>query len=258
MGRISGEGLSYGSYLRVPELLSQQHLLSDPPAHDELLFIIVHQAYELWFKELLFELETVRDLILAGDVERARHLLHRVHAIERVMIEQIPVLESMSPQDFLEFRANLTPASGFQSVQFREIEFLSGLKNPAYLDQVGESEDDAARLRRRLSEPTLWDGFTALLELRGLTMPVDDAEARAGSLVRVARDRAAFGDLFYLAEDLVTYDELFSEWRHRHVLMVERQIGSKTGTGGSSGASYLRTTLGKRFFPELWELRSHL
>jgi tryptophan 2,3-dioxygenase len=258
MGKISGEGLSYGSYLRVPELLAQQRLLSKPPAHDELLFIIVHQAYELWFKELLFELESVRDLIFAGDIERARHFLHRVHAIERVMIEQIPVLESMSPQDFLEFRANLTPASGFQSVQFREIEFLSGLKNPSYLELVGESEDEAARLHRRLAESTLWDAYISLLEQRGLPMPSGDADARGDSLVRVARERTSYSDLFYLAEDLVTFDELFSEWRHRHVLMVERQIGSKTGTGGSSGASYLRTTLSKRFFPELWELRSHL
>jgi tryptophan 2,3-dioxygenase len=258
MGRVSAEGLSYGSYLRIPELLHQQRLLSQPPAHDELLFIIVHQAYELWFKEMLFELESLRDLIFAGEVERARHLLRRVHAIERLMIEQIPVLESMSPQDFLEFRANLSPASGFQSVQFREIEFLSGLKNAVYLEQVGESAEETERLRRRFEESTVWDSFVAVLGQRGLPMPPDDQAARTASLVRVARERARFGDLFYLAEDLVTFDELFAQWRNHHVLMVERQIGSKTGTGGSSGASYLRSTLGKRFFPELWELRSHL
>src|ERR671919_2470795 len=125
-----GGRLSYGTYLRVPELLSLQTLLSDPPAHDELLFIVVHQAYELWFKELLFELESVRHLMTGGELPRARHFLERVHVIERLLVEQIPVLETMTPQDFLEFRSNLSPASGFQSIQFREIEIVSGLKRP--------------------------------------------------------------------------------------------------------------------------------
>jgi tryptophan 2,3-dioxygenase len=127
----SGDLLTYGSYLKIPELLSLQQLRSDPPVHDELLFIVVHQAYELWFKQLLFELESVRDRMFVGDAERARHYLVRVHAIERVLIEHIQVLQSMSPQDFLAFRALLTPASGFQSVQFRELEFISGLKRSA-------------------------------------------------------------------------------------------------------------------------------
>src|SRR5439155_9905522 len=131
-GREGGE-LSYGAYLRVPELLSLQALLSKPPAHDELLFVIVHQAYELWFREFLFDLESVRHCLFTGDTHGARHWLKRVHAIERVMIEHINVIETMSPQDFLEFRHNLAPASGFQSVQFREIEFLSGLKEPGLL-----------------------------------------------------------------------------------------------------------------------------
>jgi tryptophan 2,3-dioxygenase len=260
MGKLSAEeeGLSYSSYLRVPELLDLQSLLSDPPAHDELLFIVIHQAYELWFKELLFEVETVRDRMFAREPESARHFLSRVHAIERVLIEQVPVLETMSPQDFLEFRSNLSPASGFQSVQFREVEFVSGLKQRGFLAHLGDSDEERARLERRLEEPTLWDAFCDLLGASGLPMPEDDEDARRQSLLIVARDREKYGDLWYVSEGLLTHDELFSLWRYRHILMVERQIGSKSGTGGSSGASYLRTTLDRRFFPELWELRSHL
>jgi tryptophan 2,3-dioxygenase len=260
MGHVSegGEGLSYGTYLKLPDLLELQGLLSDPPAHDELLFIVVHQAYELWFKTLLFELESVRDTMFARDPERARHYLGRAHAIERVLIEQISVLESMDPQDFLEFRSNLEPASGFQSVQFREIEFLSGLKQANFLSHLGENDEERGRMERRLAEPTLWDAFCDLVGATGLPMPEGDADARRESLKQIAHNREKYGELWYLSEALLTHDELFSLWRYRHILMVTRQIGSKTGTGGSSGASYLRTTLDKRFFPELWELRSDL
>jgi tryptophan 2,3-dioxygenase len=250
--------LSYGSYLRLPQLLKLQTLLSDPAAHDELLFIVVHQAYELWFKEVLFELESVRECFYGGDTHRARHYLARIHAIERVMVEHIAVIETMSPQDFLEFRSNLAPASGFQSVQFREMEFLSGLKEPGLLRQLGESPEARARLQRRLSEPTVWDAFCALLESNGLPMPADDPETRRESLLEMMREKDRHAELFYTSESLLTHDELFTLWRQHHVLMVERQIGSKTGTGGSTGVSYLKTTLDKRFYPELWELRSYL
>ena len=250
--------LSYGSYLKVPELLELQELESDPPAHDELLFITIHQVFELWFKEIIFELESVRDHMFAGAAQRARHYLERVHAIESVLIAQILVLETMSPQDFLEFRSHLAPASGFQSVQFREIEFLSGTKDPRYLERLSSSPEEGARLERRLDEPSLWEAFCALLELRGLPMPLDDEEIRRSSLVRLAREREEFFDEFMVSEALLTHDELFALWRYRHVLMVERQIGSKTGTGGSTGAEYLRSTLDKRFYPDLWDLRSYL
>ena len=193
-----------------------------------------------------------------GRSKRARHYLERVHAIENVLITQIPVLETMSPQDFLEFRSHLAPASGFQSVQFREIEFLSGLKDPRYLERLSSSPEERGRLERRLDEPTVWDGFLAMLAKRGLPMPVDDEETRRNSLVRLARERDEFTDEFYASEALLTHDEFFALWRYRHVLMVERQIGSKTGTGGSTGAEYLRSTLDKRFYPELWDLRSYL
>jgi tryptophan 2,3-dioxygenase len=250
--------LSYGSYLKIPELLSLQSLQSAPPAHDELLFIVIHQVYELWFRVLLFELSTVRDLMFEGNTVRCRHLLQRVHTVERVLIEQVNVLESMSPQDFLEFRLHLAPASGFQSIQFREVEFLSGLKDERYVQRLGDDESERDRLRRRLAEPSLWDAFCALLTDRGLPMPDDDEPARRTSLLTIARERDKYAEEFTLAEDLLTHDELMALWRQRHVLMVERQIGTKTGTGGSTGASYLRTTLDKRFFPELWDLRSYL
>jgi tryptophan 2,3-dioxygenase len=247
--------LTYGGYLKLSELLSMQQLLSDPPVHDELLFIVVHQAYELWFKQLLFELESVRDRLFAGDTERARHYLTRIHAIERVLIEHIEVLETMSPQDFLAFRDHLAPASGFQSAQFREMEFLSGLKDERLLRDLSASPEERDRLQRRLAEPTLWDGFCALLETSGLPMPAEDEERRSTSLVAMAREQQ---ELFAVSEALLDHDENVARWRSLHVLMVEREIGAKRGTGGSSGVGYLRTTLDKRFFPELWGLRGDL
>jgi tryptophan 2,3-dioxygenase len=261
MGRLTEPAdealLTYGGYLAVPELLSLQRLRSDPPVHDELLFIVVHQAYELWFKQLIFELESIRDRMIEGDAERARHYLTRVAAIERVLIEHIEVLQTMSPQDFLEFRSLLTPASGFQSAQFREVEFISGLKDRRYLRDLAATPEELARLARRLDEPTAWDGFVAMLELHGLSMPEDDEEARMSSLLRVARE-PKHATLFAVAEGLLDHDEAFAAWRYHHVLMVEREIGAKPGTGGSAGVEYLRSTLHKRFFPELWGLRSHL
>jgi tryptophan 2,3-dioxygenase len=260
MGRLTEpaeEGLlTYGGYLALHELLSLQRLLSDPPVHDELLFITVHQAYELWFKQLVYELEAIRDRMFDGDAERARHYLTRVHAIERVLIEHIEVLQTMSPQDFLEFRSLLSPASGFQSAQFREVEFLSGLKQPGYLKDLAATPEELERLARRLQEPTVWDGFVSLLEANGLDMPEEDEAARMDSQLRMARE-PKHAVLFAVSEGLLDHDEAFAEWRVHHVLMVERQIGAKTGTGGS-GVKYLRSTLDKRFFPELWALRSEL
>jgi tryptophan 2,3-dioxygenase len=240
-----GRKLSYGAYLKVPELMQLQQRMSEE--HDELLFIVAHQVYELWFKVVLFELEAARDRIAADDIFFARHYLQRVHVIERLLVEQIDVLETMSPQDFLAFRSQLAPASGFQSVQFREIEFVSGLKEPKYVARLEATPGEIARLRRRLEEPTVADAFHELVRRRG-----------SPALIDIFRDRERFGDMFDLCEALLDHDEAFAHWRARHVLMVERQIGGKTGTGGSSGADYLRTTLGKRFYPELWDVRSNL
>jgi tryptophan 2,3-dioxygenase len=259
--RFGEEGgrLTYGSYLRLPGLLDQQVPQVEPPAHDELLFITIHQAYELWFQQLLHELTAVRDL-MGGDTGerwRARHLLHRVHVIERLLVSQIDVLETMTPQDFLQFRAALAPASGFQSVQFRELEFLSGAKDPKFLARFRSlTTAERERLDRRLAEPSLWDAFLGLLADRGLRTG-DDAQT-ADSLVQVARDRARYDDIWQLAEGLLTHDELSALWRARHVQMVERQIGTKSGTGGSTGAPYLNRRVPMRYYPLLWELRDWL
>ena len=240
-----GRRLSYGSYLKIPELLDLQDRLSEE--HDELLFIVAHQVYELWFKVVLSELEEARDCIDRNDIVFARHHLRRVHVIEQLLVEQIQVLETMSPQDFLAFRSRLAPASGFQSVQFREIEFLSGLKETKYLARLESTLEEIQRLQRRLDEPSLADAFRALVVRRG-----------SPTLLDIFRHRELHGDLFDLSEALLDHDEAFAHWRARHVLMVERQIGSKPGSGGSTGAKYLRTTLNKRFYPELWDLRSQL
>jgi tryptophan 2,3-dioxygenase len=252
-----GGRLTYGSYLRLPELLAQQKPQAIPPVHDELLFITVHQAYELWFKQLLHELTAARDAMTPGETWRARQLLQRAHVIERLLVSQIDVLETMTPQDFLQFRSVLAPASGFQSVQFRELEFLSGAKEPGFVARFRSLTDaERASLGRRLAEPTLWDAYLDLLRARGLPTATD-AEILE-SLVTIARDRASHDDLWQLAEDLLTHDEMSGLWRARHVQMVERQIGTKSGTGGSTGAPYLHKRVPMRYYPLLWELRDWL
>jgi tryptophan 2,3-dioxygenase len=252
-----GGQLTYGSYLRIDQLLRQQVPQAEPAAHDELLFITIHQVYELWFNQLLHELTAARDGMLAGDTYLPRVRLERCHVIARVLVTQVDVLETMTPQDFLAFREQLAPASGFQSVQFREVEFLSGAKDPAYLKRFrGLTADEQQRLEQRLEEPSLWDAFLAVLADTGFK--TDTAEHRTDAMREVAHDRARYGAVWDLAEALVQHDALFAQWRARHVLMVERQIGTKTGTGGSSGSPYLRSRLELRFYPELWELRSKL
>jgi tryptophan 2,3-dioxygenase len=252
-----GARLTYGSYLQLGRLLSAQRLESDPPAHDELLFITIHQVYELWFQQLLHEATAARDAMLEGRTWWAQHLLQRMHVIERVLVQQVDVLETMTPQDFLQFRQTLAPASGFQSVQFRELEFLSGAKDPSFVQRFRAlTDDERARLQRRLEEPTLWDAFVGVLSARGL--PADSDEEITDSVRRVAHDRSTHSDVWALAEALLQHDELGAAWRARHVVMVERMIGTKTGTGGSTGASYLRSRLDLRYFPLLWDVRSVL
>jgi tryptophan 2,3-dioxygenase len=256
-----GAQLTYGSYLRLPQLLDSQHLESDPPAHDELLFITIHQVYELWFKQLLHEVGAARDAMLGGvDGGRlwwAQHLLTRVHVIERVLVQQVDVLETMTPQDFLEFRQRLAPASGFQSVQFRELEFLSGAKDATYVRRFkGLTSAEEDRLAARLDEPTLWDAFLSVLGSFGLPAGSDDEIS--SSLRTVAHDRDQYAVVWALAEGLLQHDELAASWRARHVVMVERMIGAKSGTGGSSGATYLRSRVPVQYYPVLWSLRSEL
>ena len=257
--------LDYGGYLRLPHLLDLQHAQSDPAHHDEMLFIVIHQVYELWFKQMLHELDSIVELLQTGDTLEAHRLLHRCIEIQRLLIQQLTVLETMTPNDFLQFRDHLRPASGFQSAQFRAIEFRSGLKDAAQLPNFHEDGSERVELERRMGEPTVLDSFWSLLAQRGFAVDpeqdrADEAEhsRRIGALVRIYENPRENRDLYLLAEAMLDYDELFVSWRQRHVQMAERMIGAKPGTGGSDGVGYLRGTTSRRFFPELWEVRSHL
>jgi tryptophan 2,3-dioxygenase len=254
---VATQPLTYGSYLRVEDLLDLQHPLSDPPHHDEMLFIVIHQVYELWFKQILHELDSVVRFMDRDDLLRVGKAFHRIHAIQRILESQVDVLETMTPQDFNAFREGLNPASGFQSAQFREIEFLGGLRgNEAYLRHLAPTAPERERLERRLREPTLYDALKAYLQRHGFDVSSHDALVAA--FRTVYENEAAHYTLYLLLEELIDFDEKFALWRGRHVLMVERMIGMKTGTGGSMGVAYLQTTLSRRFFPELWEVRTEL
>jgi tryptophan 2,3-dioxygenase len=260
--------LTYGGYLKIRELISLQQLLSDPPQHDETLFIVIHQAYELWFKQLLHEIDAIIERLQSDQSLAAHRLIRRCVEIERLLVNQVAVLETMMPMDFLAFRDHLMPASGFQSSQFRELEFVSGLKEAGYLKGHEPGSAEYARMKSRLDQPSLGDAFYALLARRGFDLPssagqTSDAgdsahQRRIGELMRIYMDADQHYDLFLLTESLIEYDEAFSLWRLRHVKMVERMIGSKTGTGGSEGVAYLKKTVERQFFPELWELRTYL
>jgi aminocarboxymuconate-semialdehyde decarboxylase len=266
------EQLTYSSYLKVPELLELQHPQSSPPHHDELLFIIVHQTYELWFKELLHDLDAVvANLKRASEnpqsrdeVYEAARLLRRCTEITRVLVEQFTILETMLPTHFLAFRDKLEPASGFQSEQFRELEFLCGLKDEKMLLYHRPTPEAHARLRRRLEEPSLHDVFFAALKAickLPATVSANDREqfeTRARAILSLYKDEHHYRDWIDVCERLTEFDELVVSWRLRHIQLVERIIGVRMGTGGSAGASYLKLTLDKKFFPELWEARTLL
>jgi tryptophan 2,3-dioxygenase len=242
--------VTYGSYLKLEELLSLQQPRSEGPEHDELLFIVIHQVYELWFKELLHEFDRVRRLLEADEPHRAQHTFKRILTILKVMVAQLDILETMTPLEFLSFRQRLEAASGFQSDQFRQIEFLLGKKSEQAIQRFPAGSRAREALTRRLQEPTLWDGFLLYLAREGYQ--VSDLQP---ILIEIYRRDPKNAEL---CERLVDLDEGLQEWRYRHVKMVERTIGVKPGTGGSSGASYLRETLGAPIFPDLWEIRSRL
>ena len=258
--------VTYSSYLKLDELLSLQRPLSEGPEHDETLFIVIHQVYELWFKQILHELDYLESLLVQGDDPRAFATLKRVLTILKVVVAQIDVLETMTPLEFLSFRARLESGSGFQSFQFRELEFMLGLKSEKAVAHYPEGSDARRRLERRWARPTLWDAFLRLLAARGYTLP-------AGALARDVTQPVAPApeihpmlidvyrrdpELRALCERLVDLDEGVQEWRYRHVKMVQRTIGARPGTGGSEGASYLMTTLNRPVFPDLWAIRLEL
>lgn len=256
---------TYSSYLEVDALLDLQRPKSDGPEHDEMLFIVVHQVYELWFKQILHEGDNLVNLLGAGHLVASTRTLARILKILKVMVSQVDIMETMSPLEFSSFRARLDTASGFQSVQFREFEMLVGKRDPKLLARF---ENDAAASRRladRGQKQSIWQAFCDLLRVRGFDLPegvgapgptgAQASEAVQKVLVEVYRERDSLAEL---AEALVDLDEGIQEWRYRHVKMVERTIGGKPGTGGSMGAAYLRSTLMLPIFPDLWAVRNML
>lgn len=256
--------LTYASYLKVDELLNLQERKSNPAEHDEMLFIIIHQTYELWFKQILHEVDFLRSVLLDNRVGRAIKSSKRINTILKVLVHQVDILETMTPLEFLSFRDFLESASGFQSYQFRELEFALGFKNEYAFRQFESNPKVIERLKSRYNNPTLWDDFLKYLSMnsynipeellqRDFTMKIEPNKAVQDALIEVYRNTPVIADL---CENFVDMDEGLQEWRYRHVKMVERTIGNKTGTGGSSGVEYLKKSLFKPVFPDLWEIRS--
>ncbi|MEE8139241.1 MAG: tryptophan 2,3-dioxygenase family protein [Thermoanaerobaculia bacterium] len=258
--------LTYSSYLKIDELLDLQQPLSDGPEHDETLFIIIHQVYELWFKEILHELRKLRGDLEGGDTIAALAGFKRILTILKTLVAQVDILETMTPVSFNSFRERLESASGFQSVQFREVEFILGHKNAKMVRHHAAEGAGGERLQRLLEEPTLYDSFLRFLAGNGYAVPRhllerDLREPTEGSpevrqlLLEIYRRDPL---LQLVCERMVDLDEGIQEWRYRHVKMVERTIGAKPGTGGSAGAAYLKTTLFQPLFPDLWAIRTEL
>ncbi len=258
--------VTYSSYLKIDELLALQQPLSDGPEHDETLFIVIHQVYELWFKQMLHELDYLKTLLVAHDTSRALHTFKRLLTILKVNVAQIDILETMTPLEFLSFRARLESGSGFQSYQFREFEFVLGARNPGALDRYPADSTARRRLERRIQEPTLWDAFLRYLAGSGHAVP---AEALARDVRQPVEESPALHPLLLhvyrsdpeartVCERMVDLDEGVQEWRYRHVKMVQRTIGTRRGTGGSDGAEYLMKTLNHPAFPDLWTIRAEL
>lgn len=258
--------MTYGQYLRVPELLSLQHPLSGGRDHDETLFIIIHQVYELWFKQQIHEALFLQRALEAADDPTALATLKRMLTILKTMVGQIDVLETMSPVSFLSFRSLLSNASGFQSAQFREFEFIVGNRKAAAVERYPEGSPERATLVARLGEFTLWQSFLRRLKSGGHTIP--DALLAAPLQALPESDPVLQETLLniyhkhpsdrMLCELLVDLDEGIQEWRYRHVKMVERTIGARLGTGGSPGAAYLRATLFTPLFTDLWTIRDRI
>ena len=240
--------LTYGDYLALDEVLGAQRPRSDE--HDELLFIVIHQVYELWFKQLLHEVAHLQRRLADGDTSHAIRTLRRILTILKVVVAQIDVLETMSPRQFSSFRDRLDASSGFQSWQFRELEAVLGRRDPAVFEHYPAGSEARARIESAMAAPSLWDSYLDYLRTQGF----DTGDVPAAVLAAYRDDSGPA----QLAEHLVDLDEGLQEWRYRHVKMVERTIGDRPGTGGSAGAAYLRSTLFRPAFPELWAVRSRL
>jgi tryptophan 2,3-dioxygenase len=256
--------LNYTSYLALEEILGAQRPKSDE--HDEILFIVVHQVYELWFKQLIHELRYLQAKLEEGNDPRAFATFKRLLTILKLVVAQLDVIETMTPVQFLAFRDRLEESSGFQSGQFRELEAILGRRDPGVLDAYHEGSVDYGRVKEAMARPSVYDSFLRYLALRGypvpkeilerdVTQPVQESAGVQAALLQAYRDD---GGPAQVAERMVDFDEGFMEWRYHHVKMVERTIGARPGTGGTPGAAYLRTTLHKPFFPDLWTVRSEL
>lgn len=261
------DGMTYGQYLTLDPLLSAQHPISDH--HDELLFIIIHQTKELWLKQTIHELRLAVGLVGADKLIEVHKNLSRVSRIQAVMTLSWDVLATLTPTDYMTFRGVLGTSSGFQSAQFREVEYLLGLKDGGYLRFQREGSEQHRALAEALARPSLWDeanmalargGFplpAAALE-RDWSQPYQPSEAVEEAWAEVYRDTDKYWRFYQFAEKLVDIDDAMAVWRHKHVVTVERVIGLKRGTGGTAGVPYLQSTLSKRAFPELWTLRTKL
>jgi len=256
--------VNYSSYLKVDELLTLQCPLSDGPEHDEMLFIVIHQVYELWFKQILHEMGRLEVALGENQTPVVLASFNRILTILKTLVGQVDILETMTPIEFTSFRARLEAASGFQSAQFRKVEFALGLRQSRMLQHLPPDSDARKQLEALLKKPSLFDRFLTYLTLNGFDIPKaelsrDFSQAREPSpivqdiLEQIYRERP---DLTQVCERLVDLDEGIQEWRYRHVKMVERTIGSKTGTGGSAGVGYLKSTLFRPFFPDLWAVRA--
>ena len=249
-------GMTYADYLKLGQLLTAQQPLSE--LHDEMLFIVIHQTKELWMKQMLHELGLAIALVEADRFAEAYKAMARISRIQAVMTLSWDVLATLTPVDYLKFRDVLGTSSGFQSVQFRELEFRLGLKEPNFVSHYDEDSEERDRLQQALSEPSLREASHNALERAGFDLGDRSVEAIARAWLQVYREADRWFELYELAEKLVDIDDALAGWRHKHVLTVERIIGNKQGTGGSAGAPYLRATLEKRAFPELWALRTDL
>src|SRR5438874_3263581 len=258
--------LTYATYLKLDELLDLQQPRSQPPEHDEMLFIIVHQAYELWFKLQLHEFEKIKQDFTQNHLYGAIASFKRTRTIMKTMVEQVDIVETLTPMSFSSFRDRLENASGFQSVQFRELEFLLGYKRPQILRHVEPDTPAHQRLLERLRQRSVVDCFYDFLEQHGVTIPAE-LRARDITLPTVANETVEAGllklyknepDLEILFELMTDFDEGFQEWRYRHIKLVERSIGSKKGTGGSLGVEFLKKSLFHPVFPDLWAIRHKL
>ena len=247
-------GMTYADYLELDTLLSAQRPLSD--LHDEMLFIVIHQTKELWLKQMLHEVGFACQLVREDKFAEAYKALSRVSRIWTVMTLSWDVLATLTPVDYTAFRGVLGTSSGFQSAQFRELEFRLGIKDPKFLNFYEGGSEGHARLERALAEPSLWDEANAALQREGFS--IEGEGALNDSWLEIYRRPDEFFGLYQLAEKLVDLDDALAAWRHKHMLTVERIIGMKKGTGGSEGAAYLASTLSKRAFPELWSIRTEL